>query len=87
LKTTLELLKRRSYDLIIVSSRKLDVLKVVTEKYPEERVVVATGQPTTHEAIAMYRLGVLDYFAKDFRPEVISAKIYEAIHKTVKTPA
>ena len=87
LETTLALLKKKSYDLIISSSRRLDVLKAINEKYPEERVVVATGQPTTREAIDIYRLGALDYFAKDFRRDVISTKIREAIQKSLKTPA
>ncbi|MBI1876766.1 MAG: response regulator [Chloroflexi bacterium] len=84
LETTLAILKKKSFDLIIASSRHLDILKTISEKYPEERVVVATGQPTTREAIDTYRLGALDYFAKDFRPEVISAKIHEAIQKPLK---
>lgn len=86
LSTTLTKLERIPYDLIITSSRQQNILKIIKEKYPDIRVVVATGQPTTREAIVTYRLGALDYFAKDFRPEVISAKIHEAIQKPLKTP-
>lgn len=50
-------------------------------------MAVAIGQPTIREAITTYRPGALDYFPKDFRPEVISAKIHEAIQKPLKTPA
>jgi DNA-binding NtrC family response regulator len=85
LDTTMALLRQKSFDLIITSSRRLDVLKSISEKYPEKRVIVATGQPTTQEAIKTYRLGALDYFPKDFRPEVISAKIHEAIQKPLKS--
>ncbi len=77
-------LKEERYELIIANSRYLDVLKMINEKYPEKRVVVATGQPNTREAINAYRLGVFDYFAKDFRPEVISEKIFAAIQKPIK---
>jgi DNA-binding NtrC family response regulator len=87
LKTTLTMLESNPYDLIIASSRQQNIVKAIKEKYPEKRVVVATGQPTTREAIDTYRLGALDYFAKDFRPEVICAKIQEAIQKPLKTPA
>ncbi len=87
LEEALAKLKKDRYDLIIASSRRLDVLEAINEKFPEKRVVVATGQPTTREAITMYRFGVLDYFAKDFRREVVSDKICEAIQKPVKAPA
>jgi len=50
-------------------------------------VIVATGQPTTREAIDTYRLGALDYFPKDFRSEVISTKIREALQKPHRVPA
>jgi DNA-binding NtrC family response regulator len=86
LKTALAKLKENRYELIIASSRRLDVLEAIRKEYPQKRIVVATGQPTTREAISMYRLGVLDYFAKDFRREVVTQKIYEAIQKPVKTP-
>jgi DNA-binding NtrC family response regulator len=89
--TTLEMaldkLRKNRYDLIIASSRQMDILQVISEKHPEKRVVVATGQPTTREAIVMYRLGALDYFAKDFRREVVFEKIREAIKKPVRVPA
>ncbi|MBI1881078.1 MAG: response regulator [Chloroflexi bacterium] len=87
LETALTKLKENRYQLIIASSRRLDVLEAIRAAYPEQRLVVATGQPTTREAINIYRLGALDYFAKDFRSEVLSQKIREAIKKPVKTPA
>ncbi len=80
-------LKETSYDLIIASSRRLDVLEKIKEKYPGKRVVVATGQPTTHEAINTYRLGALDYFTKDFRREMISKRVSEALQKPSKASA
>jgi DNA-binding NtrC family response regulator len=87
LKTALAKLQKDRYDLIIASSRHLDALKAISAQYPDKRFVVATGQPTTRESITMYRLGALDYFAKDFRREVVFQKIYEAIQKPVKAPA
>lgn len=87
LETARTKLKNNRYALIIASSRRLDVLEAVRKEYPQKRIVVATGQPTTREAINMYRLGALDYFAKDFRRDVVSQKIRDAIAKPVKTPA
>ncbi len=76
-----ELGKENHFELIIVSSRCPDVLEMLQKQHPDKRVVVATGHPTTREAIKMYRLGALDYFAKDLRYEVVSEKINEALQK------
>lgn len=84
LETALAKLEKNHYDLIIASSRRLDVLEAISQLYPKKPVVVATGQPTTHEAIRIYRLGAMDYFAKDFQPEVVSDKAREAIKKSAK---
>jgi DNA-binding NtrC family response regulator len=86
LRTALARLKENKYDLIIASSRCTGVLETIRRRYPEKRMVVATGQPTTSEAIDMYRFGAMDYFAKDLRVEVVSEKIREAINKPVKPP-
>ncbi len=80
-------LKKNRYDLIIASSHRSDLLQDVREKFPDERFVVVTGQPTTEEAIHMYRLGALDYFPKDFRTEIVTQKVFEAVQKPAKMPA
>jgi DNA-binding NtrC family response regulator len=87
LETSLAQLEKKQYDLIIASSRRVDVLEAISQLYPKKPVVVATGQPTTREAINIYRLGAMDYFAKDFRPEVVSGKAQEAIKKSAKKSA
>jgi DNA-binding NtrC family response regulator len=87
LENVLARLRQNHYDLIIVSSRRLDVVKLIHTQFPQKRVVVATGQETVGEAINAYRLGVYDYFAKDFRSEIISQKLDEAIQKPVVNPA
>lgn len=84
LETTLAYLEKKQYDLIIASSRRLDVLETINQQYPKRPLVVATGQPTPREAINVYRLGAMDYFAKDFKPEVVSGKAHEAIKKSAK---
>jgi DNA-binding NtrC family response regulator len=87
LETALAKLKKNLYDLIIASSGRLNVLEAITNQFPRKRLVVATGQPTTREAITMYRLGAMDYFTKDFRSEVVSEKIHEAIQKPGRVAA
>ena len=64
--TALAELEADQFDLVIASSRRLDVLKVIAEKYSDKPVVVTTVQPTTQEALAAYRLGAMRYFAKSF---------------------
>lgn len=81
LETALAKLEDNRYDLIIASSRRLNVLEVIAERYPDKRRVVATVRPTTREAISAYRLGALDYFAKSFLPDDVSDKVSEAIKK------
>ena len=65
-KSALDELERDQFDLVIASSRRLDVLEVIAEKYSDKRVVVTTVRPTTQEALAAYRLGAMRYFAKSF---------------------
>ena len=56
-KTALAELEADQFDLVIASSRRLDVLEVIAQKYSDRRVVVTTVQPTTQEALVAYRLG------------------------------
>lgn len=87
LEAALPKLNVNQYDLIIVGSSFSDVLKIIRENYPEKRVVVATGQESIREAINVFRLGALDYFAKDFQRNFLSQKVFAAIQKPVKVPA
>ena len=81
LETALAKLEDNRYDLIIASSRRLNVLEIITQQYPDKRTVVATVRPTTREAINAYRLGALDYFAKSFLSCDVADKVDEAINK------
>ena len=76
-------LEHASYDLIIASSRRLDVLEVIAKQYPDKNnVLVATVRPTSREAISAYRLGALDYFVKTFLPGEVEDKVNGVIKKT-----
>jgi DNA-binding NtrC family response regulator len=75
------------YDLIIANSHYSNILETIRQEYPHQRVVVATGQESIHEAVKVFRLGVLDYFAKDFRSDVMSRIVREALQKPVVIPA
>jgi DNA-binding NarL/FixJ family response regulator len=68
--------------LIIASSRRLDVLKTIAEKYADKQVVVTTVRPTTQEALTAYRLGARRYFAKSFGPQDLFERVREVIPST-----
>jgi len=65
-KTALAELETGQFDLIIASSRSLDVVEVIARRYSYTRVVVTTVQPTIREAVAAYRVGAIRYFPKSF---------------------
>jgi DNA-binding NtrC family response regulator len=67
------------FDLVIASSRYLHVLEVISKKYSDKRVVVATVQPTTQEALQAYRLGAVRYFPKSFGPRDLFNRIWDVI--------
>jgi len=77
--TALAELEADQFDLVIASSRRLDVLKVIAEKYSDKRVVVTTVQPTTQEALTAYRLGAMRYFAKSFGYQDLFERVKEVI--------
>ena len=78
-KTALAELEADRFDLVIASSRRLDVLAVIAQKYSDRRVVVTTVQPTTQEALAAYRLGAMRYFAKSFGHQDLFERVKEVI--------
>jgi len=73
------------FDLVIASSRRLDVLKVIAEKYSDKQVVVTTVQPTTQEALTAYRLGAMRYFAKSFGRRDLFNRVEEIIPSYTET--
>jgi DNA-binding NarL/FixJ family response regulator len=83
METALAELEADQFSLVIASSRRLDVLEVIAEKYSDKRVVVTTVQPTTQEALAAYRLGAMRYFAKSFGRQ----SLFERVREVIRAPA
>ncbi len=77
--TALTKLDASQFDLVIASSRRLDVLEIIRAKYADRLVVVTTLQPTTHEAASAYRLGAKRYFPKSFNTRDLFDHIREVI--------
>jgi len=59
-------LEEDKFDLVIASSWNIDVLKIISEKFSDKRLVVATVKSNTDEAIQAYRFGAVNYFPKSF---------------------
>lgn len=74
-----EALKTTPFDLIIVSPRHFDDIKLIKSKYPNQRVVAVTMQSGTEEQLKAYRSGAIRYFAKSFNREDILSRIEELI--------
>jgi DNA-binding response OmpR family regulator len=77
--TALALLEENRFDLVIASSRRLEVLEVIRKEHKDKRVVVTTVQPSTQEALAAYRAGAMRYFAKSFGPRDLLSRIGEIL--------
>lgn len=56
------------FDLVIASARYIEVVRTIAERFQNKRVVVATAQPTTQEALHAFRLGARNYWPKTFQP-------------------
>jgi DNA-binding NtrC family response regulator len=80
-KTALAELKKDKFDLVIASSKNLEVLETISEKYSDKRVVVTTVQPSTREARDAYRLGAVRYFPKSFNPKDLLNHVKDVIPK------
>jgi DNA-binding NtrC family response regulator len=78
-KSALMKLKSKSFDLVIVSSRRLDTLELIKKKYADKPVLVTTVRPTTKEALSAYRLGASRYVTKSFRPQGLLEQVREVI--------
>ena len=67
------------FDLVIASAASLDILKIISEKYSEKKVVVTTVQPSTQEALQAYRMGAVRYFPKSFSQQDLLNNIKEVL--------
>jgi DNA-binding NarL/FixJ family response regulator len=69
------------FDLVIASAASLEILKVISEKYSEKKVVVTTVQPSTQEALQAYRMGAIRYFPKSFSQQDLLNNVKEVLPK------
>lgn len=79
IETAIDELEADQFDLVIASSRRLDVLDTIRIRFADKRVVVMTVQPTTQEALTAYRLGAIRYFPKSFGRRDLLNRVKEVI--------
>src|SRR5437016_3491415 len=80
----LELIEQTAVDIVLTDLKLpglggLDLLKRISELYPQISVIVLTQYGTIDSAIAATRMGALDYVTKPFRIEELRARIDRAV--------
>jgi DNA-binding response OmpR family regulator len=79
LETVMVELEADQFDLVIASSRRLDILETIRKWFAKWPVVIMTVQPTTQEALTVYRLGAIRYFPKSFGRRDLLNRVKEVI--------
>ena len=77
--TILSELRSSVFDLVIAGSNYIPVIKTALGEYPNQRFIIATVQPSTQEALNVYRFGAIGYYSKSFRPQGLFNYVTEVI--------
>ena len=62
-------------DLMMPGISGMDLLKALTKKYPETRVIMITGYPSTKSTVAAIKSGALDFLPKPFTPDELRSAV------------
>ena len=70
----LELLKKKTYDLILTDlmmrgRNGMELVEALALEYPETGIIMFTGHPTVSSAVESIKLGASDYLPKPFTPD------------------
>lgn len=87
----IELLKKRSFDVVITDlimpvQGGGELIKYISENYPETSVIVITAYPSADSAIDAVKKGVVDYFTKPFKTEEILNAVKKALERKRQIP-
>ncbi len=77
----LEKLRVANYDLIIASTRRLDVVEKIRREHIDKPIMVMTIRPTTQEASQVYSLGATRYVSKSFGPSDLYRRVSEMFQR------
>jgi DNA-binding NtrC family response regulator len=68
-------------DLKMSSLGGMELVRRITEQYPDVAVLVMTGYASVASAVEVMKLGALDYLPKPFTPEELRAVVRQALEK------
>lgn len=82
----LERLKQTDYQIVITDVRHpgpdgIELLKHITEKHPQTKVIIVTGEGNIKKAVSAMKLDAFDYIEKPFNPNDILLTIRRAIEQ------
>ncbi len=91
-KEAIQILKDTQIDLLITDLKMPDVdgfqlIKYVTEHFPELPKLVVTGYPSLHDAVDVMKSGAVDYLVKPFTKEELKEAVVKSFSQKVKTNA
>jgi len=77
-------MNRNPYDILVTDLKMsrlggLEVLRQVTETYPETPVIVMTGYATVSSAVEVMKMGAVDYLPKPFTPDELRGIVEQAV--------
>ncbi len=80
----LSLIEAQSFDVVVTDLKMsrmggMEVLRRVTEKDPEIRVIVMTGYASVSSAVEVMKIGAFDYLPKPFTPLELRAAVLQAV--------
>jgi DNA-binding response OmpR family regulator len=82
----LELLKKKTYDLILTDlmmpeRNGMELVEAVALEYPDTGIIMFTGHPSVSSAVESIKLGALDYLPKPFTPDELVEVTQRALRK------
>ena len=84
----LALIEAEPFDVVVTDLKMsrmsgMEVLRRVTEKDPDIRVIVMTGYASVSSAVEVMKIGAFDYLPKPFTPHELRAVVLQAITDSV----
>jgi len=81
----LELIKRESFDVVLLDLKMpdisgMDVLKKIKESDPNSKVIIITGYATIDSAVEAIKQGAYDYIPKPFTSETLCSLVKKAVN-------
>ena len=86
----LECIRRSSFDAVLLDLKMpglsgMETLKKLRDESPNTAVVIITGYASIDSAVEAVKAGAFDYLPKPFTPEVLTARVRQAVRAVRKT--